>query len=151
MIQLRPARSTDAGRLGAILSDFTDDTHWLPRIHSRAQDLAHMDDMIERGWVTVAQTAQNTAGFLARDAQMIHALYLCAKARNQGIGKALLDHAKSHQPNLELWTFQANTGAQRFYKREGFVEITRTAGHSNDEQLPDIRYTWHHNPKGKIA
>ena len=72
----------------------------------------------------------------------MHALYLLPEACGQGIGKALLDRAKGEAGPLELWTFQANTGAQRFYLREGFVEARRTDGAENDEGLPDIFYTW---------
>uniref|UniRef100_UPI0013D7E40E GNAT family N-acetyltransferase n=1 Tax=Escherichia coli TaxID=562 RepID=UPI0013D7E40E len=42
----------------------------------------------------------------------------------RGIGKALLDHAKRQATGpVELWTFVANTGAQSFYRREGFAEM----------------------------
>ena len=52
---LRPARSTDAGKTAAILSGFIDETDWLPRIHTRAEDVSFTADMIDRGWVTVAE------------------------------------------------------------------------------------------------
>ena len=55
-LTLRPATPTDAGAVGAILSEFVDDTAWMPRIHTRAEDLAHAGDLITRGWVTVAET-----------------------------------------------------------------------------------------------
>ena len=54
---LRPARTTDAGRVGAILSAFIDDTPWMPRIHTRAEDLSFAGMMIDRGWITVAEVA----------------------------------------------------------------------------------------------
>ena len=59
----------------------------------------------------------------------------------QGHGKRLLDHAKAHRSKLQLWTFVANTGAQRFYSREGFTEVERSDG-DNEEKLPDILYRW---------
>jgi ribosomal protein S18 acetylase RimI-like enzyme len=63
-------------------------------------------------------------------------------ARGQGIGSDLLRQAQAAAPALTLWTFQANTGAQRFYLRHGFREALRTQGEANDEGLPDIRYEW---------
>ncbi len=71
----------------------------------------------------------------------ITALYLAPPARNRGLGKALLDLAKTEAERLTLWTFQANHQAQRFYQREGFAESRRTAG-ENDENLPDIQFVW---------
>jgi ribosomal protein S18 acetylase RimI-like enzyme len=43
---------------------------------------------------------------------------------------------------LQLWTFQANEPAQRFYERHGFVDAERTDGAGNEERAPDIRYQW---------
>ena len=59
----------------------------------------------------------------------------------------LLNNAKTECDRLELWTFQANIGAQRFYMRHGFTEAERTNGAGNEEGLPDIRYVWA-APKG---
>ena len=42
---------------------------------------------------------------------------------------------------LELWTFQANHGALRFYVREGFTEGQRTDC-ANDEGLADVNLVW---------
>ena len=67
MIRLRKARSTDAGAVGAILSEFIDTTDWMPRIHTRAEDLAHAGALIARGWVTVAERDGNVLGFAAQD------------------------------------------------------------------------------------
>lgn len=139
---LRPARSTDAGRTGAILSAFIDETPWMPRIHTRAEDLSFAGQMIECGWVTVAEDEQGVAGFLARDCETIHALYVHNDARRRGCGAAMIAEAQSKVDALTLWTFQANAAAQAFYSRQGFVEVDRTDGASNDEGLPDIRFEW---------
>ena len=139
---LRAARSTDAGRVGAILSAFIDDTPWMPRIHTRAEDLSFAGHMIEQGWVTVAEDRGGVAGFVARNGDTIHALYVCAGQRNLGCGAQLLARMQAETSDLSLWTFQANTDAQRFYMRHGFQEKDRTDGAGNDEGLPDIRYGW---------
>lgn len=140
-VTLRPARSTDAGSVGAILSDFIDATEWMPRLHTRAQDIGFAGRMIDRGWVTVAEIDQ-VVGFMARDGAEIDALYLAASAQRQGIGSQLIETAKSASDKLTLWTFQANYPARKFYESHGFVDIRRTDGAGNDEGLPDIRYAW---------
>lgn len=77
-----------------------------------------------------------------RDQSYVTALYVDAEARGLGIGKALLDHAKVNAAGeLLLWTFVANTRAQRLYQREGFAEQRRSDG-DNEEGLPDILYRW---------
>lgn len=141
-LHLRPARSTDAGAVGAILSAFIDTTAWMPRIHTRAQDLQHAGSLIERGWVTVAETDGAICAFAAREEQTVQALYVDEKAQRQGFGTALLNGLKHTAPKLSLWTFQANLGAQKFYTSHGFVEVARTDGSGNDEGLPDIQMEW---------
>lgn len=139
---LRAAWPTDAGRVGEILSGFIDETPWMPRIHTRAEDLGFAGHMIEKGWVTVAEKDGHIGGFVARHFETIHALYVDATTRNQGCGTALLDGMKQDMRTLSLWTFQANDGAKRFYVRHGFKEAERTDGSGNDEGLPDIRFVW---------
>lgn len=142
MIVLRPARSTDAGSVGAILSEFTRTTDWMPHLHTQAQDIAHAGRLIDRGWVTVAVHDNMVVGFAACDGADLDALFVAAFMRGQGVGTALLDHLRDNADRLELWTFQANEAAQKFYIKHGFQEVTRTDGRRNDEQLPDIQFEW---------
>ena len=141
-MRLRDAGIADGATLGAILSEFVDQTDWMPRVHTRAEDLAHADALIARGWVTVAEVDGRVSGFAACDGASLNALYVAAGARGQGIGTALLRHLQARQPRLRLWTFEANAGAQRFYARHGFAEVTRTDGAGNDEGLPDVQLAW---------
>ena len=46
-----------------------------------------------------------------------------------------------HPEHLDLWTFQSNTAARRFYERHGFVAIDATDG-QNEENAPDVHYRW---------
>ena len=140
-IALRPALASDAGRLGAMITEAVDARSWKPRLHSGAQDISHAGTLIDRGWVTVAELGSEVAGFISRDGHEIDALFVAGWAQGQGLGTALLNDAKARTDWLELWTFQQNAGAQRFYLRHGFEEVARTDG-DNDEGLPDIRYHW---------
>ena len=139
---LRPARSTDAGKLGAILSEAVAAQSWKPCLHTGAEDIAHMGDLIDRAWVTVCERDEALVGFLARDKDLVQSLYVKHAYQGKGIGTLLLEQAQSIQERLELWTFQANEGAQRFYRAHGFAEAERTDGAGNEEGLPDIRFVW---------
>jgi GNAT superfamily N-acetyltransferase len=141
-LRIRAARSTDAGKAGAVMSEFIDETPWMPRIHTRAEDVGFVGSMIERDWVTIALQKEQLVGFLAREGGDIHALYIASSAWRQGAGSALLRHAKDVTAKLSLWTFQANEGALAFYLALGFSEVERTSGAGNDEHLPDIRFEW---------
>lgn len=136
------ARPVDAPAIAAILSDWIDETDWMPRVHKREQEQAFAADLVARGWVSVARIRGEVVGFLARDGTEVVALYVARGARGRGVGQALLARAKRQSPWLALWTFQFNQAARRFYEAQGFHEIARTGGAGNDEKLPDIRYAW---------
>jgi phosphinothricin acetyltransferase len=55
----------------------------------------------------------------------------------------MLDVARSELTGdqIQLWTFQSNSGARRFYERHGFVAVQTTEG-DNEEKAPDVRYVW---------
>ena len=142
MIHLRPARSTDAGKIGAILTEFAATTDWMPDLHTGAEDIAHAGGMIDLGWVTVAEVQGAVCGFAARDGDELNALYVAQSHRGQGVGSALLEDQMSRTKTLSLWTFEANGPAQDFYRKHGFREVERTDGAGNDENLPDIRLEW---------
>jgi GNAT superfamily N-acetyltransferase len=72
----------------------------------------------------------------------VEQLYVDPIRTGGGLGSRLLDLAKQLNPaGLDLWTFQANGRARRFYERHGFVPIAETDG-DNEEGAPDIRYHW---------
>ena len=137
-----PASPEDAPFIAAILSDWIDATPWMPRVHTHEEDRGFGRMLVDKGWTHVVREDGEAVGFLSRDGAEVHALYVAGSARGRGVGKALLDQAKAATPLLQLYTFEANQPAQRFYRREGFVEIGRTDGSGNDEHLPDIRYEW---------
>lgn len=140
-ITLRAATALDAGALGQMITDAVRENAWKPRLHSAAEDIAHVASLIERGWVTVASRGPRPEAFIAREDDYVHALFTDPAARATGLGSALIRQAQQQRARLELWTFEANRAARAFYTRMGFVEIDRTPG-DNDEGLPDIRLRW---------
>ena len=142
---LRPAVPGDAAAMARIKNRWIDETAWMPRVHPAEDVERHYREMViaDRP-VTVAECAGQVTGYLAVDPgeRFITSLFIDADRRGTGIGKRLLDFAKDGYPSgLWLWTFVANTQAQRFYLREGFAEVRRSDG-DNEEGLPDILYQW---------
>jgi len=143
--ELRRAQPEDADAVSIIMSDWIDQTNWMPNIHSIEESQGYGKWLIEVSDVTVAMLNDRVAGFLSRQGSDIQALYLTKEFRGGGVGAKLLRSAKERAETLGLWTFQANTRAQAFYIRYGFVEDKRTDGAGNDEKLPDVHYTWVRN------
>ena len=93
--------------------------------------------------VTVAEDESGIVAFLARQGEEIRLLYTRPDRIGMGAGAQLIDAAKAIGISaLELWCFQANERARRFYEARGFHAIRFTDGAHNEEQMPDIRYRW---------
>ena len=139
---IRAANADDVQAAGEIVHQFQQGTNWMPNLYSLEAVTKLCRTMIDRGWVTVAQSQGRMVGFLARDRVEVCSLYLADDARGRGFGRALLDEAKVASPELVLRTFEANAAARRFYHRQGFIEIGRGDGTKNEEGLPDIYLQW---------
>ena len=64
-----------------------------------------------------------------------------------GLGARLVEVAKERFPaGLQLWAFQSNAGALRFYERHGFTAVEWTDG-DNEEGEPDVRMVWRPVPE----
>ncbi len=88
-------------------------------------------------------SSADSAGGGAAGVGEIDQLYVDPPRQGHGLGTRLVDVAKHRYPvGLQLWTFQINATAQRFYERHGFVAVDRTDGSGNEEREPDVRYRW---------
>jgi GNAT superfamily N-acetyltransferase len=144
---IRPAGPADTDAAGDVwLSSRRDAIGKIPApIHSEPEVrewIAQVVVATMECWIAEASGGE-TAGLLVLDNGWIEQLYVRAKWQRQGLGSALIAHAKQREAGpLQLWTFVSNEGAQRFYERHGFIEVERTNGEHNDERAPDIRYRW---------
>ncbi len=81
-------------------------------------------------------------GIIAFRKDWIDQLYVLPDAQGQGVGTALLQRAQGAFDRLQLWTFQRNIAARRFYEARGFVLVRETDGSGNEEKEPDALYIW---------
>ena len=82
------------------------------------------------------------SGMIAFHDDWIDQLYVLPDAQRRGAGSELLDVAKRACERLQLWTFQRNLRARRFYEARGFALVEETDGTGNEEKEPDARYLW---------
>jgi GNAT superfamily N-acetyltransferase len=76
------------------------------------------------------------------DPGWIEHLHVDPAMTDRGLGSRLVTFAQDRSPEgLDLWTFQSNEGARRFYERHGFVAVEMTDG-DNEEGEPDVRFGW---------
>jgi len=113
-----------------LLHDDDDVRQWLPTQMRAARAT----------WVAEAEGAVVALMILGEG--WIEHLYVAPGWTGLGIGGRLVAVAQADQGALELWAFQANHGARRFYERHGFVAVEETDGRNNEERTPDVRYLW---------
>lgn len=140
---VRVAGQADMAACAEVFNDWVDATSWMPRVHSRKDVTAYYVNVVgPQQTVWIAELCRKVKGFVSCSENFVTALYLAPEARGKGLGKELLDTAKSAFPDgLSLWAFVANRRARDFYQREGFREVRRTDG-DNEEGLPDILFRW---------
>jgi GNAT superfamily N-acetyltransferase len=143
-IRIRRARAPDAdGIAGVWLAAFRE-TYPFPPAHSDGEVRAWVRTGLLPATTTwVAEDGGVVVGFLSLRGGSVEQLYVRQPWTRRGIGSRLVGLAKEHRPaGLELWTFQVNAGARRFYERHGFVAAELTDGAANEERQPDVRYVW---------
>lgn len=146
MIEYRPALASDAPAIARILrTSMRAAMPWLPDSHTPAKDLWFVRNrLLPAGRVTVAVDAGEPVGYMALDAtgDWIEHLYLLSTHGRRGIGSDLVRRAQAETHHLQLWAFQRNLPARRFYERHRFRAVEFTDGSGNEEGTPDVRYLW---------
>ena len=111
----------------------------------------HSDDDVRRYFATVVlpnrevwvvEMRQRIVALLVLENDWVDQLYVDPEWTGCGFGSQLIAVAKTRHPSgVNLWTFQSNVKARRFYERHGFRAIEVTDG-DNEERAPDVRYRW---------
>jgi ribosomal protein S18 acetylase RimI-like enzyme len=139
---IRRATSDDAPAVSDVFVRARDEMRYLPRIVDEHRPLLG-GWFIDRDEIWVDDQDGIVVGFVGLNGDTMTHIYVDPAAQNRGIGTALLDHAKTLRPErLELWVFQKNESARRFYDRHGFRLVRLTDGAENMEKQPDALYEW---------
>ena len=79
-------------------------------------------------------------GFIGLTENHIEGIFVAKSARSKGIGRALLEYAKSRKLRLTLSDYQKNERALAFYRREQFV--VQSEGIDGDTNEAEIQMLW---------
>ncbi|GAA1779932.1 GNAT family N-acetyltransferase [Nostocoides veronense] len=142
---VRPATTDDAPALAELFWQIRQEcVPQIPMIvHPRDTVEPFLRGQIETATTWVAQVGGDLIGFLVlSEPDHLDHLYLRREHTGSGLGSCLLELAKDTLPGgLQLWAFQANVSAIRFYERHGFTQVAWTDG-DNDEGAPDVLMVW---------
>lgn len=122
-----------------------DSIRWLrpEQRHTQAQTREFFTRVVTtRCEVWVAERQGRILGVLAMQGDEVDRLYVDLPTQRQGVGSALLEHAKALCPQgLKLVTLTGNTRACRFYEHHGFVAYEWGTSPA-PECEPDVWYRW---------
>jgi len=91
-------------------------------------------------YVHESEDTRQIDGFIGLTGNHIEGIFVAKAARSKGVGKALLEYAKSRKPSLTLSVYQKNQRALAFYRREQF--IVQSEGIDEDTNEADIQMLW---------
>jgi GNAT superfamily N-acetyltransferase len=143
-LELRQATVADADTIAAVFLASFGLLIFLPMLHTPAEYRSFVANVILKDCeVIVAEDAGGIVSFLARQGEEVRLLYTRPDYIGRGAGTQLIEAAKRRGVKaLELWCFQANLRARRFYEARGFHAVRFTNGADNEEKTPDVRYRW---------
>jgi GNAT superfamily N-acetyltransferase len=143
-LRVHQAAAADADAIAAAFSASFRLLTFLPTLHTVEEDRQFIASVILKQCdVTVAEDDSGIVSFLARQNEEVRLLYTRPDRIGCGAGTQLIAAAQaSGVAALELWCFQANVRARRFYEARGFRPIRLTDGADNEERTPDVRYRW---------
>jgi putative acetyltransferase len=99
--------------------DFIESSFWESQIHNMRNLYIPSSDI-----VYVYEKKSYVVGFYAMYENTLAALFVAPEFQGQGIGKALMHHAKSQKNNLELTVYKENDASCKFYLKEGFKVVS---------------------------
>lgn len=140
---LRPGRDEDLGAVARIWHDSAG-FGGAPSLPPQDWLRARVDSLFGTVWhVTVAEDASGIVAFLAieLDLAILSELFVRPDRIGTGLGKRLLNHAKTQMPGgFTLYTWAENAAARRFYERAG-LRLTHEGKHP-ERGHPVVHYAW---------
>jgi GNAT superfamily N-acetyltransferase len=140
---IRRANEADAEAVADIFIAARATMPYLPQLRSDVETRAAILAQAREAETWVAERNQMPVGFVVIDGGWLDHLYVHPSRFSTQTGAKLFRHvAERHKNGFQLWVFQQNAGARRFFERHGCALLRLTSGDGNDEQLPDALYLW---------
>lgn len=139
MLTIRPSRPDDAPRNLEIWREAVDATHDFLGVADRAEIDAMVSEHLPAmaPWVAIDE-ADRALGFMAMTDAHIDALFVDPQVHGRGVGRGLVDHARSIHPVLTLDVNEQNPGAIAFYEKLGFARTGRSPTDDQGRPYPLI-------------
>lgn len=114
--------------------DFIPAAFW----HAQVQDMRHVYLPYSQVWVCERDGV--VAGFYALVDEQLAAIFVAPQWQGQGVGKALMAHAKSQRNQLQLQVYQRNRKSLGFYLSQGFTVQGERMDEATGQPEYDMRW-----------
>jgi GNAT superfamily N-acetyltransferase len=142
-LKIRRASLIDAEEAAAVFSASFGSMDFVPKLHSGDEDRAFVRGLIANKETWLALVDGRIVGLACLDGDWLAHLYVHPDHQGHSVGYALFETARLERPKgFQLWTFQANKRARKFYEHRGCEAVEFTDGHRNEERTPDVRYVY---------
>lgn len=119
---IRKMQEEDLGEVAHIWLDTNLKAHSFIAAQYWKDNWAAVKEQLAQAEISVYEEGDQSEikGFVGLQDHYIAGIFVRSSAQSVGIGKLLLDYAKSGWEQLTLSVYQKNTRAVKFYQREGF-------------------------------
>jgi ribosomal protein S18 acetylase RimI-like enzyme len=140
---IRRATDTDADGAADVFIAARATMAYLPALHSETKTRAFIGSLVKEAETWVAERNGEVVGLAVIDGGWLEHLYVHPSRFGTGTGTKLFRQMSAQHPKgFQLWVFQQNVAARRFYERLGCALVRLTDGENNEEHVPDALYVW---------
>ena len=139
-MMIRKMQNADTDRVADIWLDANLEAHSFISPQYWKGNFNLVKEMLPRVGVYVYENDWEIWGFIGLSGAYIEGIFVSGEMQSQGVGKRLLDFVKTKKTELRLNVYQKNTGAIRFYQREGFKILREGMDEATGEK--DYEMTW---------
>lgn len=100
-----------------------------------------MSKEMSQSEVYIYEQDGHVGGFIGMKGNLVAGLHVVPEARCLGIGKLLINNVKQSHTLIKLLVYAENSGAVRFYLRQGFVTESRHQDRETGKE--ELLMTWH--------
>ena len=132
-IQIVPAGPGDIADAGRVHAEAWQESHRsfcaeaFVALHTAQRQAQYLSDKLAHGaQLYLLRLDGRAVGVVSVTGSLIEDLYILPDCQNRGLGTALLRYAvRRCEGKPTLWILENNAGAERLYRREGFVPTGR--------------------------
>ena len=105
-------------------------------------DLVKTKYLPSKDFLVAVDDTDSPVGFMGTNENEVESLFIDPDCFGKGIGKAFIDHMKSHHAEVRLEVNEQNPKAVGFYEASGFKVVKRDETDDHGRPFPILHMVW---------